>query len=202
MGLCDPVTGRAVAGPLAAKDVSLRAIPMTRTAWGEWKDRYPTSVVLALDTNFVRDYAEGAVLWAEGGLKRPQFSIVGLDPRFAAKVRVVGVNLGSLWRAYPVEAIEQARVVQETVAGVTIVLISAGPGKGVQAYDAQGTRFDRVTGSGANLEVSDRDGGRWFVDDEQLVNSRNGCTRPALASTPVWWFAWAGAHSDTTVWKP
>lgn len=202
MSLWDPVNGRVIAGPLAAKNVSLTAVPMTRTAWGEWKDRYGAGVVLALDTGFVRDYAEGSALRGEGGLERPQFPFASLDPRFAAKVRVVGVNLGGVWRAYPVEAIEQARMVQETVAGVTVVLISAGPGKGVQVYDAQGTRFERVTGTGASLEVSDREGGRWFIDDERLLNARNGRTRPALASTSVWWFAWAGAHPDTTIWKP
>ncbi len=156
----------------------------------------------ALDTGFVRDYAEGAALRGEEGLERPQFPVGALDSRFAAKVRVVGVNLGGVWRAYPVEAVEQARLVQETVAGVTVVLISSGPGKGVQVYDAQGTRFEDVTGGGASLEVSDREGGRWFVDDERLLNSRNGRTRPALASIPVWWFAWSGAHPDTTAWKP
>ena len=82
------------------------------------------------------------------------------------------------------------------------MLLSAGPGKGVQVYDAQCTRFERVSGTGATLEVSDREGGRWFIDDERLLNSRNGRTRPALPSTPVWWFAWAGAHPDTTIWKP
>ncbi|MSP23415.1 MAG: DUF3179 domain-containing protein, partial [Dehalococcoidia bacterium] len=80
----------------------------------------------------------------EGGIERPPFPFASLDPRFAAKVRVVGVNLGGVWRAYPVEAVEQARMVQATVAGVTVVLISAGQGKGVQVYDAQGTRFERV----------------------------------------------------------
>ena len=202
MSLWDPISGRAVAGSLAAKNVSLTAVPMARTTWGEWKDRYGTGFVLALDTGFVRDYAEGAALRGEGGLERPQFPVAALDSRFAAKVRVIGVNLGGVWRAYPVEAVEQARLVQETVAGVTVVLISAGPGKGVQVYDAQGTRFEAVTGGGATLEVSDREGGRWFVDDERLLNSRNGRTRAALASTPVWWFAWSGAHPDTTAWKP
>lgn len=115
---------------------------------------------------------------------------------------MVGVNLGGVWRAYPVEAVEQARMVQATVAGVTVVLISAGQGKGVQVYDAQGTRFERVSGAGASLEVSDLEGGRWFIDDERLLHTRNGRTRPALASTAVWWFAWVDAHPDTTVWKP
>ncbi|TAK78993.1 MAG: DUF3179 domain-containing protein [Dehalococcoidia bacterium] len=202
LSLWDPVSGRAIAGPLAAKDVSLTALPTARTSWGEWKDRYPTGAVLALDTGFVRDYAEGAALRGEGGLERPQFPIASLDPRMPAKTRVIGVNLGGVWRAYPVDAIEQARLVQETVAGVTVVLVSAGPGKGVLAYDAQGTRFDRLGGSGAALEVSDRDGGRWFLDDERLLNSRNGRARPALPAAQFWWFAWAGAHPDTTVWKP
>lgn len=202
MSLWDPVSGRAVAGPLAAKNVALTPLAITRTTWGEWKDRYPTGAVLALDTGFVRDYAEGAALRAEGGLERPQFPAGSLDSRLPAKMRVIGVNLGGVWRAYPVDAVEQARVVQETIAGVTVVLVSAGPGKGVQAYDAQGTRFDRVTGAGAALEVSDRDGGRWFVDDERLLNTRNSRVRPALPSAHLWWFAWAGAHADTTVWKP
>ncbi len=202
MSLWDPVSGRAVAGPLAAKNVTLTPLPITRTTWGEWKERYPTGAVLALDTGFVRDYTEGAALRGEGGLERPQFPAASLDPRLPAKMRVVGVNLGGVWRAHSVEAIEQARLVHETVAGVTVVLVSAGPGKGVQVYDAQGTRFDRVTGAGATLEVSDRDGGRWFVDDEQLLNARNSRVRPALPSAQLWWFAWAGAHPDTTVWKP
>lgn len=202
MSLWDPVSGRAVAGPLAAMNVSLTPLPVTRTAWAEWKDRYPAGAVLALDTGFVRDYAEGAALRGEGGLERPQFPVGNLDTRLPAKTRVLGVNLGGVWRAYPIEAVEQARVVQETVAGVTVILVSPGPGKGAQVYDAQGTRFDRVSGSGASLEVSDRDGGRWFVDDERLLNARNSRTRPALPSAAVWWFAWAGAHPDTTVWKP
>ncbi len=199
--LWDPLAGRALTGAPASANVHLTPVPVVRTTWSEWAARSPQTRALDLDTGSLRDYVEGAATRNEPA-DRPAFPTGPLDGRLPPKTRVVAVVVNGQARAYPVDAVERAGLVQETVNGTTILLVSSGAGRGVAAFDAGGTRFDRVTGSGAGLEVVDRDGQRWFVEDERLLNARNGRTRDALPSATAWWFAWAGAWPESTLWKP
>ncbi|MPZ98511.1 MAG: DUF3179 domain-containing protein [Dehalococcoidia bacterium] len=198
--LWDPVSGLAVAGPLATTGVSLQPLPVLRTSWGEWGQRHPNSGVLSLDTGFVRDYDAGVATGAEQAGASPQYPTPPVDPRLGAKTPVLGLTIGGEVRAYPVAAVESAGIVADTLGGQSIVLVSLGPGTGVTVYRADDVRFTGIGGTRDALELVDAEGLRWFMDERSLVNSRNSRVRESLPSRTAYWFAWSGAHPGTDVW--
>ncbi|MEX2446055.1 MAG: DUF3179 domain-containing (seleno)protein [Dehalococcoidia bacterium] len=195
--LWDAVTGVAVAGPAASARLPL--LHSVRTTWSTWLGRHPDTRVLGGDTGEVRDYSEGAAIEAAEGTL---FPVSNLDPRLDAKTRVVGVHHEGAYRAYPLEEVERAGVVHDSLGEQPIVLLSSGPGTGVTVYEADELTVDRVEGTPVDRDVVDSTGQRWFVNDERLLNARNSRERAALPSQVGYWSAWAGAHPETGVWTP
>jgi hypothetical protein len=198
--LWDPVSGRAVGGPLAAAGVRLLPLPVRRTTWGEWNDRNPNTEVLSLETGFVRNYDEGAAQAEERSWDAPLYPVLASAGRLHAKTLVVGLVLGGEARAYPLDALERARIVHDQVGGLEVVLVSLGPGTGVSIYDESGVEFVDVQGRPDSLEAIDTDEIRWFMGESRLVNTMNSRVREALAARVAYWFAWADAYPDTSVW--
>lgn len=199
LSLWDAVQGRAVSGPAAGTRLTL--LPSVRTTWGEWSDRYRNTRVLSLDTGFVRDYGEGVAIRPDTQSDGPLYPVPEVDDRLPPKSRVLGVVVGGVARAYPLDAIEAARIVHDEVGGTRVVLVSPGPGRGVTVYAAGGVTIDRIEGPPDDREAVDTDGLRWFVDEERLLNTRNSRVIPAVASQVLYWFAWSGAYPSTTVWE-
>ncbi len=55
MSLWSQLGMQAVAGPMAGD--SLQILPAEHTTWGDWRQRYPDTVVLSFNTGYVRDYS-------------------------------------------------------------------------------------------------------------------------------------------------
>ncbi|MDA1003509.1 MAG: DUF3179 domain-containing (seleno)protein, partial [Chloroflexi bacterium] len=199
--LWDPVSGVAIAGPLASAGVRLEPLPLLRTTWSDWSTRRPGTQVLALDTGTLRDYGEGVAIREVVAAGAPLYPAGTLDDRLAVKARVLGVEIGGETRAYALDAVERSRIVHDRLGGQDIVLISVGPGRGVVVYDESDVRFVSVGGDLDALEITDGDGVRWFADERRLVNARNGRVRDAIASRTAYWFAWSGAYPQTRVWS-
>ncbi len=200
--LWDSVSGRAVAGPLAAAGVSLSPRVSVRTTWGEWEARYPNTRVLSLETGHVRDYSEGASLSADANPDAPAFPVAALDDRLDAKARVLGVTVGGARKAYPLDEVERRQFMLDTIGGVGVVIISAGAGRGATVYETAGTTFEGWSGPPDDRLMTDSENLRWFIDDERLLNTRNSRVRSALPAQVAYWFAWSGAFPDTALWTP
>ena len=186
----------------------LEALPLVTTTWAAWSTAHPDSGVLSLDTGYERDYASGAAVAIELAAAAPLYPApLALPPDgppddpLDARAPVLGLELGGVLRAYPVEDIETRRVVHDLVEGTAIVLLSEGPGLGTRAYASGDTVIDRlVREDGAPIAV-DIEGERWFVNERALVSTLDGRERPRLVLQQGYWFAWRGAHPETTLWS-
>jgi len=202
LSLWDAVSGRAVAGPLAAQGVALTVRNSVRTTWNEWQARYPNSRVLSLNTGHVRDYDEGRSLQSDSRGEHPAFPTGDLDDRLEAKTRVLGVTIGGVRKAYPLADLEARGLTFDRVGDVGVVIYSAGPGLGATVYETAGTDFQSFTGSPEDRVARDAEELTWFVDDERLLNTRNSRVRNAQVAQVAYWFAWSGAFPDTQLWEP
>ena len=91
---------KAISGLLAGKE--LQKIPSTRTRWQTWQNRNPNTRVLSDDTGYNRNYAidpyedyyrVGTLMFPVGDVRRD----------FAAKERVLGVQIRKTAKAYPLK---------------------------------------------------------------------------------------------------
>ncbi|MBI2818102.1 MAG: DUF3179 domain-containing protein [Acidobacteria bacterium] len=87
---------QAVAGPMAA--ASLPILPVEHTTWGDWRQRYPDTVVLSFNTGYVRDYS------------RDPYQDVSLNRQEAAAVFV-----GKAVKLYPLSELAKTRESVEDV---------------------------------------------------------------------------------------
>ncbi len=200
--LWDPVSGQPLHGPLAGAEVTLNLVNTQRTTWGSWSARYPNTRVLGLDTGHVRDYDEGVALRLEQATEGPTFPVVELDDRHEPKRHVLGVSINGQHKAYDLARVETMGLLRDTVGGQSILILGFGPGQGATVYAAGGVTFQTLQGAGENREVIDDEDLAWWVDEEGLLNQRNGTTLPMIPSQVAYWFAWSGAHPTTALWNP
>ncbi len=200
--LWDQLTGEAIAGEALVAGASLAPVPVLRTTWGEWAARHPNSTVLSLDTGAVRNYDAGAALVEEQSSDGPLFPApVPTDASVEAKERILGVEIAGSSRAYSLAAIEAAGITHDTLGGQDITLVSRGPGLGVSVYREHDITFSYLQGVPSALELVDTNGDRWFLDEEVLTNVIDSSLRRALPVRIAYWFAWADAFPETSLWQ-
>ena len=98
--LWSQLKSRAIAGPLAGS--KLRQLPSSRVSWQKWRKLHPQTTVLSNQTGYDRDYGRdpyegyyrvGTIWFPVGEVRRD------LSP----KDRVLGVEVGTVSKAYPLE---------------------------------------------------------------------------------------------------
>ena len=199
--LWDQLTGEAIAGEALVWGAALTPVPVVRTTWGEWAARHPNSTVLSLDTGVVRNYDAGAALVEDRSAEGPLFPAPApTDASIEVKERVVGLEIEGVSRAYSLAALEAAGITHDTLAGQDIALVSRGPGLGVSVYREHDISIAFLQGSLDALEAVDTLGQRWFLDEEVLVNVIDSRLRRAIPVRLAYWFAWADAFPETTLW--
>jgi hypothetical protein len=119
--LWSQVSLSAVSGPHVGK--SLVHLPWEIVTFGEWRKAYPQGTVVTLNTGHRRDYRRNP--YADYfATDRLMFPVAKQDDRLPPKTRVVGVRLGDVTRAYPIEQVAGAMKhrVEDEIGGKRLVL--------------------------------------------------------------------------------
>ena len=102
--LWSQIMGRAISGP--SRGAELQSIAVMHTTWSDWIGRYPDSQVLSTHTGHRRNYARDPYSRYEhsGGL---MFAVANRDERYGIKEFVIGMERGSVTRAWPFKELER-----------------------------------------------------------------------------------------------
>lgn len=213
--LWSQVAMTAIRGP--ATGTRLRIEPSTLTTLERWRESHEgTSVLLppprsgtVTEGEGTRDYTVDPYAGYENsGATRP-FASAGSQDENAndyreltghhPKTLVLGVEHGGVARAYPLDAIHRAGVVNDSVGGLPVV---------VTVVDGSLVGYDRRV-DGKTLEFSaagpvhmHTDGTRWRRRDGVAVDGprRGAWLAPATGTSPLFWFAWHSLNPETTVY--
>src|SRR4029450_5070386 len=131
-------TGEAMDGPLKGRRLTL--YPTVRTTWAEWRRRYPHTMVLKP----LPGYAE---LMPSRSRRIKDITRVGpegapngaltLDMRLPARETVAGLEVDRESVAYPFSELRIARVVNDRVGGMPIVIVHQPSSDTTTAFDAR-----------------------------------------------------------------
>lgn len=130
----DTFLGRAVTGPLAEKNLQLEQASVITTDWGNWRQTYPDTTVLAEDLALGRDFDFRNGRDANG----PIFPVGDVDPRLPVHEDIIGAVAAS---GTPV-AFQRSAAMIALTRGEEInfenirLVLSAG---GIRAVDANGS---------------------------------------------------------------
>lgn len=198
------ILGEAIRG--AYRGTRLEVLPSQFTTWKAWKEAYPGTVVLSAEylglkqdqviDPYAAYYQSGAL-----GLSGEE----RMDQRQAPKSLVIGVQIGELARAYPLEYVAEQQVIDDALNEVPLVLVYNSETTSTFAYSRMISgrvltfTFDEINGVLRDRETEtlwDPISGQGL--DGELSSER--LTR--LNATMMYWFAWIGIYSDTEIYQP
>jgi hypothetical protein len=193
------LSGVAFEGP--RKGTRLEPRPTLLSDWGFWQKRYPHAVAYIMSDQFKP--VELPTVVNENSRQTRGTA----DGRLPADTPVLGVWDGKQARAYPIEALEKAGVIHETVGGQPRIVLWYGATKTAAAYrqpfgtsglagDA-GWIFTVDETSEAAPFVDKRTGSHWDITGRSVGGG------PRLAwmnSVQVKWFAWAAEYPQTSIY--
>src|SRR5678815_5145373 len=114
--------------------------PLVRTTWAEWRKRYPDTMVLKPMPGYAdripavsKRIKDATRVGPDGAPK----GALALDARLPARETVAGLEVGRDTVAYPFSALRIARVVNDRVGGLPVVIVHQPSSDTTTAFDAR-----------------------------------------------------------------
>jgi hypothetical protein len=186
--LWNQFTGEPVSGPLVTSGIKLKIRPVIITSWKSWRKAHPDTKVLSLETGHSRNYGSGVVYadyFASPDLMFP--TSVRDESRLKRKDYVFGIRELDVARAWPLDVFKGGKVINDTFAKRSVVLIGDAATRTVRAYERGANTF----APGENETSLNSEGKVWKITEDALVGP-NGEALPRLAGHLAFWFAWDG----------
>jgi thiol-disulfide isomerase/thioredoxin len=198
--LWSPFGGQALEGPLAGQ--RLERIPLVFSRWAAWRSRHPgTSVVWG-----PVQVRAGHGSWYEPG----KWGIVGemgatiaeWDARLPENVLVYGIEVPGGRRAYPLSELRSRGPLNDALAGVPVLLLSAGEfeAAGFDRTLAGRTLVFRASTAGEAVVMEDAEtGSGWSAEGVALRGPLRGQKLTRLEGYVVEWHVWAAYNPGTEI---
>ena len=197
-------------GPLADSGIKLDLLPVLVTIWGEWLEAHPDTTVLDDDTGV---YPAARYLPEEN--LRSMYADYRADPRtrfpvakrsdlLTTKTQVLGLNVGGSARAYPLETLRENLVINDSLGGMNVVIVTKAEAGAARPYESGSHQFALAEAGGSvqgAVYLVDETGGRWRMEEEALVLEDDPSQRlPRIPSHMSYWFGWYSFYPDTDVY--
>jgi Protein of unknown function (DUF3179) len=195
----------AISGPL--QGTHLQLYPFLLTSWREWRRLHPDTLVLKPKPGYADRVAEKNKQIREGlsGEGAAPDDVTYRDDRLKPKTMILGVDVDGRSKAFPLEALRKARVVNDTIGGMPVLIVHQPSSDTTTAFVAR-AQGRAVTFAAANAEASEltdkQTGSRWNAYGECVSGALKGATLDALILEPEYWFAWSEFHRDTAIYTP
>ena len=221
-------TGEAIVGSLTG--ARLERIPSAVLSYEEFKRAHPDGTVLSRDaaaaeteekTGSARNYGTNPYVGYDRADSPPIFGFFGdrpLDKRLPPKARVAVATFASPPVAYPIDELEHAAAVNDSVAGRRVVLLYLGgvaspldtPATAAGTDIGQAVLYDPVVDGrtltfvgGAGKTFTDTEtGSTWLVSGIAIAGRLAGKHLTPLDHEVTYWFIWSVFRPETEVRKP
>ena len=194
-------TGEAISGPLKGSKLTL--YPFLLTTWKAWRTRYPHTTLLkplpgyAERISVMRPRQKQNLRSGEGDAPTGSFST---DARLRPREMIAGLAVGNDTMAFPLKELRVARVVNERLGGVPIVVVHQPSSDTTTAFEARakGTvlRF-RAGDADASTVVDLETRSTWDAYGLCLKGPLKGTQLKSLILVPEFWFAWSQFRPGT-----
>ncbi|WP_377189968.1 DUF3179 domain-containing protein [Ruegeria meonggei] len=188
--LWNQYTGQPVVGPLVNNGIELKQRPVVITTWASWKTSHPDTRVLSLKTGHRRNYGSGVVYQEYFASPELMFPVLVDQSRHQQKDYVFAVRQFGAARAWPLDAFNQTRVINDAIGNRQLVLIGNPDKRAVRAYERQSHRFTAADGG-----LVDETGRKWTLTEESLIGP-DGTRLSRVAGHISYWFAWDNYLGD------
>ncbi len=188
------MTGQAVVGDMVGK--TLNTIPIDVVTWKQWKEKYPSTLVLSNDTGYDRDYtfdpyggyADTAGIW---------YKVTKLDERLFTKDLVYGVSLGGFSKAYPESNVTAVSLINDELGNDKILVLRNSELGSVRVFNrvVRGSElsFEIVNGILTDKQTKSA----WNTDGAAVAGPLISEKLSRIEAKRVFWFVWAAFYPET-----
>jgi hypothetical protein len=197
-------TGEAFEGALKGRRLEIH--PFEITTWKAWRERHPSTLVMAPVPGLEELYADmwRAILGRTPDRAGPPSdrTFRPVDPRLRAYEPIVGLEVGTARRAYPRTVLARERVVNDELGGEPVLLVHIASSDTVTVFSREfrGRTLTFKTRRVARGLVDAETGSRWDEYGRCLQGPLRGSQLRMLIGRPQFWWGWA-AFGDTDVYK-
>ncbi len=189
------LTGSAIRGQLSGS--RLTVLPASQTSWGAWKAAYPATRVLPHDYRGQTDSYESYYAGGDAGILGRKRA----DSRLSTKALVIGVRIMNLPKAYALNTVIKAKVVNDTFESLPLVLFATGDASASvyeRALNGQTLTFEVVGGSIRDHETAST----WdVVTGKASAGPLAGQGLTPVPATTSFWFGWFDFFPGTELYK-
>ncbi len=181
---------------------------LVETTWTTWREMFPDSRVLNLNTGFQRDYSR----YPYGSFRTNHdfllFAVEPDDSRLPRKERGLGVLVDAASRFYSLESFDATgvKVVEDALGGVELVLAGSKAGNFLVAYqrrlaDGALLTFGPADDAGSpSVIMTDNEGNQWNLFGEAVAGPRQGERLEPVNSFMGYWFAWGAFYPGIEIY--
>lgn len=210
--LWSSLVGEPVIGELATRDdLKLDFFPVSLTTWEEWVAEHPETKLLSPETGYYspRSYQPEpdpkSIYYAYRADPQTMFPIWNRDQRLEPKDEVLGLSADGVNKAYPIAALQELRVVNDTVGETNYVIVASSYSSDVRVFKRGDREFQLTSeddGFAAPSSLVDADGTVWEVDNEGLRSTSGGTeVLPRVPTLVYFWFGWFAFFPDTLLFE-
>jgi len=197
-------TGQAIFGPL--KDRQLALVRSDELTFGLWRKEQPTGLVLKPDSPYESEYEVKD--WEKHIEKTPTV----IDTRksgISPHELMLGVTTEGISKAYPVSSILAAKMIQDHIGAISIVILVGPDQASMRVFQAQ---LGQGPMTFASLEDARRTGSDRLMEDAETSSIWNfhGCAVEGklagqclqqLDANKDYWFDWMNHHPASAVFR-
>jgi Protein of unknown function (DUF3179) len=187
-------TGEAIFGPL--KGQHLKVIHSSEVTYALWRKEQPQGDVLKPDAPYLPEYEKKG--WENYVEKTPVMvdtSKSGIKPHEL----MLGVTVAAKNKAYPINSILAAKLIQDEVAGSPVLLVVGPDGASIRVFEAAELTFAR--GEGDRVMQDAETGSGWNFQGCAVDGKLAGRCLKEIDVNKDYWFDWMNHHPETMVFK-
>jgi hypothetical protein len=187
-------TGEAIFGPL--KGQHLNVVHTNELTFALWRKEQPQGDVLKPDAPYVSEYDPKD--W-EKHVEKTHTVVDTTKSGIGPHQLMLGVTVAGKNKAYPIDAILAAKVIQDQVAGSPVLVVVGSDGASIRVFDAAELTFTR--GEGGRVTQDAETGSGWNFQGCAVDGTLAGRCLKEIDAHKDYWFDWMNHHPDTAVFK-
>lgn len=184
-------------------------LQVIETTWGTWREMYPQTSLLSTDTGFPSKpygfYPYGS--YQTNNLIIPPPEVVKLeDGRLHRKERVLGINVGTSSKVYPISSFGSDVTVINDRVGIMDVVATGSSTKNFAAIfnrqleDCTVLEFTAVQDQ-LPIVMTDNEGNEWDIFGTAVSGPRAGTQLAKTNSYIAFWFGWAAFFAGAEIYQ-
>jgi hypothetical protein len=192
-------TGEAIFGPLKGRQLDL--VQSDELSFALWRQEQPQGQVLKPDVQYEAEYDPKD--W-ERHVAATRTVVDTTKSGIGPHQLMIGVTVAGQSKAYPIEAILAAKLIQDRIEGSPVVVVVGTDGASIRAFGAgieDGTRLTFVGGEGETVMSDAQTGSAWNFQGCAVEGKLAGRCLKAIDAHKDYWFDWMNHHPGSAVFR-